>query len=374
MTYSKCFMTQIVRPVLILLFLSCSSCSQKPAPVTDSVGVVSVVSPRVTALLESEARSLPRHERDFDGIFDLQNNSNHSISVQLASLSCGCFRPLHNDQPLEIGSLVQLAPGASSSVVIPRRSVELGTKTYSANLKVIATDVVPAQDIKLIYEISVNPDLSVIPSTIVRPLPKPQKSDEVRLALLRRCRSVTSVMGPPLVSSVSTIITCGEPVKLEDWHETGNGLFEDRWQFDLLIHGFEDSGPVVESSIRIVFDKNPAHVGVSKAIPVRLDRSEGLIGPKVLHFGTVRKGESVHRRIVIKAADSIPFKIVRAKDCPNDELGVNFVNDVSKVQIVTVEFSPKATGDDGLWTRTIVLETTHEQSVIKIDLRAQVGP
>jgi hypothetical protein len=116
-----------------------------------------------------------------------------------------------------------------------------------------------------------------------------------------------------------------------------------------------------------VVKEDPPRVVAGQLI---LKRSTGIIAPSQMHFGAIPAGSAPRtRRLVLSAADHIPFRLTVSDPPPQFDVDVDSP-DPAPQQWVTITFHPGAAGELDV---PLTLKTTHpRQPEVHVTLKARV--
>jgi hypothetical protein len=324
------------RAACVLLVCAWGACARTPDPGSDLL-------PRaqqrrvLPSLLLSEVVAAEHPSDLLDPVFTLRNAALEPQTVALASKSCSCYGLTIDGAPFDVGQPVVIPPGESRLIafrVAPPAAHE--EKTWSARL---TTGSPTPAEIPLSLTVHVHADVRLEPDTLFVDVSPPAHVPEPKqvIAVHRIWRADVAESRAPQLQNLPdwlTVIACksdSPPQPVEA------GLWQQSWRITLQPVSPRESLPrpvgLSRFSVKFPSSSSPqdarapdvSRVDVSTAgtaasslppggtgrLVVQVRR--GLLFPPSVHWGQVVRGSDHVRRLLIRAADQRPFRIVATR-------------------------------------------------------------
>ncbi len=400
------------------------------------------------ALLLSEVQQADVPAELLDADFLLENRSSTPQTITLVGKSCSCYGVRLDDAPLELHVPMTLEPSSSRvlrfEVAPPSKAAE---NSWVVRLASIDGQ---KQELKLSLKVRVYADVRLEPDAIVTSIPPDSTQPGTRsssalrhdLTIRRTWRGEKSDTPVPSLKGLPTGWGYTRPVVSEEPREVDVGLWQQTWQTAVQFSATPLSvvGPALEADSEnqeVRLKVTPLEVGDSEgpmspqamrhAVGVHRIKASfeanngetvaahgrfvvraqpGIVGPTVVHWGSITAGESRTRRIMLSASDDRAFTINSVsqsrttgagrigKELPSDvetssviqadrrvwnlkstdlELMISLDDDASRThQSLQLDVLPL---HEGLIDETFVLKTNHPLTpTIEVRVRAIVMP
>jgi hypothetical protein len=384
-------------PTLLVVAVACAGCSRKEQ------GLV-LTTPSVTAppILRSEAEQIAIPVR-IDAPIRFENRSRVEQVLSVSKTGCSCYGMSTVEGLLTPGGLVTVAPGASRDLFFVAKELQgeaeqafrVGFRTGPTSQ---ASSSSSGEELRVDCSMKVFPDLVLEPGSILIDLPANRdgasRTDSSRLTITRVTRGQPSDSAP--VFAMTPPLLAATPARLDpDVEEISPGLWRSVWRMSVTLEQIpaeiRDSGgrfsfafefpeenlppietrpPPRDGRIPTILDVVGNHPPRNVSGQLILRRSNGIIAPAQLHFGSIPLGSAPRtRRLVLTAADHRPFQLT-ISELPPQFTASEDSREPSEQQWISVTFQPGAAGDhEGRMTAS----TTHpDQPEVEVMLKARV--
>lgn len=293
-------------------------------------------------------------------VFELKNNDWPShASVSLRKLSCGCSSAWSGEggRPVRQGDVLDRSPSGACAVGFGFRVQ--ASPVLQSHYAEFAIRPAAGPEERLTARLSVR----VLADVVVRPpvLSHSFTASDARpvskaLTILRTVRSEPKPKVRPVLGQLPPEVAL---VDMEDKGLThaGDSLWTQEWVVNLRIAPGARDGGRRASGFDVAFEAPDA---VSVRVPVTLRQRSGIeVRPAECDFGTVRREESLTRKVMLVAADEQPFVVTEA------------VSSLPGVTVAPTGSAPKACvivelkacpSQEKEWKGNVRIRTTHPES------------
>lgn len=348
------------------------------------------------AILRSEADQVGIAVR-IEAPLKFTNGSDREKQIAVSKTGCSCYGVATGEKLVEPGEWIAIPSGTSRDLFFVAKRIEGETEqAFRAAFSVRDSEGGRVSDVTANCTMKIFRDLSLEPSTFVDDLPPTAVSMQARTEYKLVLRQVTRgrrtnpvpkfAMSPALLTATNFEVT-GQPT------EVAPGLWQTEWTNSLSLTALpetvrENGGryafsievpeiPVGEGTRSRNDSSLPTLLDVVRDLPQRriagqlvLRRSRGVIAPGQIHFGSIASGEHRERRIVLNAADHVPFKVQVEQTPPLFHVVVDST-DAATQQWITVTLSAEGARD---LDETLILRTTHpDQPEVRVGLKARIA-
>ena len=335
-----------MRVGLGMLFIT--GCAETP-----STEVTIEVQPPVRPLLVSEVPAIAAG-RELESAFLVRNPASEPVEWRYEGAGCTCYHVEWDGHRLQAGESVTIAPQATGAVKIAAALRPApGEQEFAARFTELRADgSTLARPLSLI--VPVFADLIVRPDALtlgyqpgVEPLPV-----EVQVERVARRRELVET--PPQLEGLPAYLT------LADWSasevdEPEPGLWRRRWDSRLKLT--PGQGEPREDVARLLVrmgtgDDAPAPVMISLLVMARA----GVRGPQSVVFGPISPAAPGMRRVLLSAADLVPFSIVEVRPERADVKVQATSTEPSVRHWLEIEWTP---GESGALSGAVLCYTDH---------------
>ncbi len=313
-------------------------------------------------------------EHPAEGVFafPLLNGTSRPVQLRVRSIGCSCYAVKRGSVRLKVGEQFELGAGQTETLTLhPPRPTTDRITDYQFSVEFSVTPGSPPEvihcrgSLETIAEYRINP--GVLTAEFVKGTP-PQK---LPLEITKTARDQQSAEEQPVVT--------GWPptAKLEDLSPVGpvvelrNQLWRRGWRMEASVPCPElSSSPTDELRTIRISGKSPGSPFSQARLMVRF--RSGLSGPRFVHYGDVKPGQPITRRIQILARDERPFRILGPSDT-GLVLSIQPESTIpAKSHWAQLTLSPMVVG---MFETSLLVETDHpEQSNIQVEVRAHIEP
>jgi hypothetical protein len=356
-------------------------------------GVVLLESTLTAApLLKSEAERIAIPVR-IDAPIVFENIGDEARTLKVSKTGCKCYGIAIASRALEPDEALTIPPGQRRELYfLARLSETTGDQTFRAAFTVDDGSTLSAEcSMKVLADVELEPSSFALDVTDVAS--KPGKSLE--LTIRRTVRGTVESLGEPGIATASESLRLQAIRRDEAAVEISPGIWRSAWKATLELG--EIPGELRENGGRIPFQvefpdaaagpRSPPQTAGEGRVPTPLEvvdprplreatghvvlrRTKGIVAPAQIHFGVIRPGQPRSRRIVLTAADRLPFRI-ESTDA-SEPWGAEIDSDADATQQwLTVTLAAPA--EPGEIERRLVVKTTHPSSIdLSIVLKARV--
>ena len=295
-----------VRPLMqiaSLLALLAAGCQQSPGT------VVVEVDRRHRLLLLSDIARSDRPEELLDSEFVFRNTTSSDVRLRYEGAGCACYKVTALGRPLERGEEQLIAAGEARAVQIGiTPPTAAGERQYTARFEWLKAD---GQTLPLPVSLTVPAvaDLSVTPSvlTVGYRTGEPIAPRELKVTMHSRRRA--DVATAPIIDG------CPDVAQADDWtllglDEVAAGLWCAHWTTDLQVTLPEDFRESLTSLLTVGFAADHAAPHRSSRLSLLIQPQFGIRSPGPVRLGIVPSDRDVRRRVLLAAADDVPFRIL----------------------------------------------------------------
>lgn len=288
--------------------------------------------------------------------FTLENPTAATQEVVFAGTSCYCVRASHAGEVLTAGRKITLPPAGHETILLAadvaaRRELQHFRAEFLAKAS-------GAEDRRLdmSFSVPVLTELTFRPEAIIQQFTAAESSAVERELfidhIVRGAKPVAEELVLEKLPARVEILAIqqqgqAKPLEADLWQHTW--LTRLRIRPDLSLQGAAEPAAL---AVRIVAAGNTLASG---RVPLVLRRSSGLDAPRHVHFGVTRPGERRQRKVLLSAADRLPFE-VRSARANNPEVTAAF--HALDAQRCWLELSYHAL-QAGKLHAEVVIETTH---------------
>ena len=352
---------------LIGLCLALAGCSSSTATSTVSCAVPSQTKTWLLSEVDDHFDTHPNASFEFP----LFNGAGHPIQLKVRSIGCSCYQLKRAGTRLKVGDPFEIGAAATETLVLhsSRPSVDR-VADFNFSIEFEPHPGEPQEVISCHGTLVSISDFRVNPNLLSAEFLKDSPSQPVRFELTRTARQREVADAKPLLSGWPTGAKVEEPQAIGEVVTESNGLWRRSWRVSALIPPPEDlSGAEQYATIRLA-GAEPNSPSNSTRLIIRY--RSGLSGPKIVHFGEVKTGQPVSRRIQVLARDDRPFRILG----PTDKGLALFLHpesiDPMKAHWGNLTLTPSSTGD---FREVVQITTDHpEHPSLDIEVRAHVTP
>jgi hypothetical protein len=176
---------------------------------------------------------------------------------------------------------------------------------------------------------------------------------------------VPRLVDPPADIELVRVVPKGPPTQLAP------GVWQRAWEVSLAVRPTPDlTATPMPRRLLFTFTEDRALAYSTASLPVVISRVQGIESPRTVHFGTIQSGQTLQKRLVLRAADGRDFRIVKVStDCTAFEVQASTTK-LSTNHLLEVAFHAKTPGSA---QATLTVETDHPDSPrINIDAVAIV--
>lgn len=333
---------------VVLGVMLLSGCSETP-PAEVTIAIV----PPPTPLLVSEVPG-NAGQRELESVFAISNPTSEPVHWRYDGAGCTCYHVEWNDRRLEAGAALALAPQETAQVKIAAALRPApGEQEFAARFTELRTDGSElARPLSLI--VPVFPDLTVRPDALTLGYQPGVEPAPVELQVERVARRRELVEAAPELEGLPAYLT------LEKWtagmvEEPAPGLWRRRWDSRVrLAPGGE--GPREDIARLLVRmgegPEAPSPVMVSLLVMTR----SGVRGPQAVSFGPISPSAPGVRRVMLSAADQIPFTILELRTERSDMKVQVSHPEPSVRHWLEIEWAPS---ESGVLSGSVVCRTDH---------------
>lgn len=311
------------------ILLNCSCLFVGCSEVTEPLVEIEAHKQAFPTILRSQLPNREREELVWPE-FRVSNRREFPVSVTLLDQDCSCYSVSCDGKPWKVDDVVELPVAGQVTIrleVHPSLQTGVQSWTIRTGLRGLTDESsVTRQELELTAGLRILEDLEMEPAvlelTASRSTSAPGTEDSSREAREHLVtvwhtgveRSPDTTVPQPAIQQlpawmrVTAIHPIGQPTEVEP------GFVRQRWQFRLT------SQPSLESNLehrqyrsRVVMAGPASAPSYARNLPIVIRKLDGLMGPGQLALGVSHAGEVVARRLLIRAVDDRPFRIMRVE-------------------------------------------------------------
>ncbi|MCA9052378.1 MAG: hypothetical protein KDA75_01010 [Planctomycetaceae bacterium] len=285
------------------LLLACWGCSHP------SDGVIVEADRRHPPLLLSDLQSAPHPGDLINSEFVFQNTDSTEARLRFVGSGCSCYAVTSNGRPLKRGEEL-LIPGDQSLPVEIGMNVakDVGERLYTAEFEWVKSNQ-EVVSLPISLSIPVYADFQVIPHVLTAAYRADRPIDPQTMTVTVCGRSANEVAVQPVASGADGFVA------LENWRKANteqlrDDLWRAEWEAEVRFTVPEGYRQQVSTSLRISGSPEVADSVRSTLVSVLIEPQFGVRSPGSVQLGMVRPDLGVHRRVLLAAADDVPFRIL----------------------------------------------------------------
>lgn len=246
--------------------------------------------------------------------FLLRNPAATGATLEFRGASCGCNQVSVGGKELKRGDTITISGKGQTALMVSTNNTTVGGHSYRLSLLQHLT--AGTQELQLIFDVAVLPRFAIRPSATVielRGASAPiHRQMEIEFSYRRGDNLTPSLhlTGTPSFVSLKEVEPPSEVI------DEMSGVIKRRWIVSLEVWPENALGPneyevLRDIAISIRDGDRVLHAGQHRVL---LRQVNGIIAPRTVNLGVVSRGQSVHRRFLMRSASKKPFQVQHAID------------------------------------------------------------
>lgn len=309
--------------------------------------------------------------------FPFLNGTRQPVSLKVRSIGCSCYQLRRQGIRLKIGDPVEIPAGHTEILgLYVTAPVADQSNDYRFSMEYESQPGQPTQVIECRGTMVGIPDIRLAPSLLSAEFTSEQKTQSLRFEFVRSAEKQEVVDEPIVMEGWPGVATASPPTPVEPATQLTSGIWQRRWRVKVNVASPEVGASLQEfSRIRMLGGSlsPPALQTISapwNTLQLMIRQRSGIAGPKLVHLGEVRLGDTVQRRIQLASRDKLPFLVLGPS---NTELELSLrpaAETPSNSHWVELIYKPQAVGP---FLQKLEVLTDHPGNPrMEIDIRANV--